>query len=120
MKALRGKRKDSGQKSHTAPPVFLLATSTLGHSHKIPRHSKTPQSQKEVKHDGRFYLDMEFTNGTYYLVDIRVLPTIMSGLVTGLLSGGIHKAISGNGVAGDGLHKYNKCYRVQKLKGNGL
>ena len=52
----------------------------------------------------------------------RVLPTIMSGLATGLLSGGVHKAISGSGVAGDGLylHKHGKCYRVQKMKGNGL
>ena len=33
----------------------------------------------------------------------RVLPTIMSGLPTGLISGGVHKAISGNGAAGDGL-----------------
>ena len=52
----------------------------------------------------------------------RVLPTIMPGLATGLLSGGVHKAISGNGVVGYGLylHKHDKCYRVQKLKGNGL
>ena len=28
----------------------------------------------------------------------RSLPTIMSGLATGLLSGGVHKAISGNGI----------------------
>ena len=50
------------------------------------------------------------------------LPTIMSGLATGLLSGGFHKAIIGTGVVGDGLylHKHDKCYRVQKLKGNGL
>ena len=43
----------------------------------------------------------------------------MSRLATGLLSGGVHKAIS-NGVVGDGLylHKHDKCYRVQKLKGN--
>ena len=32
----------------------------------------------------------------------RVLPTLMSGLATGLLSVGVHKAISGNSV-GDGL-----------------
>ena len=32
----------------------------------------------------------------------RALPTILSGLTTGLLSGGINKAISGKGV-GDGL-----------------
>ena len=40
---------------------------------------------------------------------------------TSLFSGGIQKAISGNGV-GDGLylHKHDKCYRAQKLKGNGL
>ena len=48
----------------------------------------------------------------------RALPTVLSGLATGLLSGGINKAISG----GDGLflHKHDKCYRVQKMKGNGL
>ena len=52
----------------------------------------------------------------------RVLPTILSGLTTGLLSGGINKAISGSGAAGDGLylHKHDKCYREQKCKGNGL
>ena len=40
----------------------------------------------------------------------RALPTILSGLTTGLLSGG------------DGLylHKNDKCYRVQKMKGDGL
>ena len=51
----------------------------------------------------------------------RDLPPILLGLTTGLLSGGINKAISGSGV-GDGLylHKHDKCYRVQKCKGNGL
>ena len=51
----------------------------------------------------------------------RALPTILSGLTTGLLSGGINKAISGKGV-GDGLylHKHDKCYRVPKMKGDGL
>ena len=50
-----------------------------------------------------------------------VLPTILSGLTTGLLLGGINKAISGKGV-GDGLylHKHDKCYRVQKMKADGL
>ena len=43
----------------------------------------------------------------------------MSGLTTGILFGSIHKAINGSG---DGLylHKHDKCYRVQKCKGNGL
>ena len=49
----------------------------------------------------------------------------MSGRATSLLSGGVHKAISGSSVAaaaGDGLylHQHGKCYRIQKLKGNGL
>ena len=42
----------------------------------------------------------------------------MTGLSTGLLSGGINKAISGKGV-GDGLYLH-KCYRVQKMKDDGL
>ena len=51
----------------------------------------------------------------------RALPTILSALTTGLLSGGINKAISGNGVC-DGLylHKHDKCYRVQKMNGDRL
>ena len=51
----------------------------------------------------------------------RALPAILSGLTTGLLYGGINKAISGSGV-GDGLyhHKLDKYYLVQKCKGNGL
>ena len=42
--------------------------------------------------------------------------------LSGLLSGGINKAISVGGAAGDGLHLYRHdiCYRVQKCKGNGL
>ena len=53
----------------------------------------------------------------------RALPTVLSGLPTGLLSGGINKAISGRGAVGGDrlyLHKHDKCYRVQKLKGNDL
>ena len=56
-------------------------------------------------------------------VEGRCAETILSGFTTGLLSGGINKAISGSGGAvGDGLylHKHDKCYRVQKCKGNGL
>ena len=46
----------------------------------------------------------------------RALPTILTGLTTGLLSGGLNKAISGDGLY---LHKHDKCYRVQRCKGNG-
>ena len=43
-----------------------------------------------------------------------------SGLTTGLLSGGINKAISGVVVEMDFLHKHDRCHQVQKCKGNGL
>ena len=45
----------------------------------------------------------------------------MTGLITGLLSAGISKAISGKGL-GDGLylHKNSKCYSVEKTEGDGL
>ena len=50
-----------------------------------------------------------------------------TGVLPGMLASfaaradGINKAISGSGVV-DGLylHKHDKCYRVQKYKGNGL
>ena len=41
----------------------------------------------------------------------------LSGQTTGLLSGGISKAISGDGLY---LHKHDKCYRVKKCKSNDL
>ena len=47
----------------------------------------------------------------------RALPTLLTGLATGLLSGGISKAISGNGLF---LQKHGKCCQVQKCKGDGL
>ena len=50
-------------------------------------------------------------------LDARALPTILAGLTTGLLSGGISKAISEGGLY---LHKHGKCYRVQKCKSSGL
>ena len=53
----------------------------------------------------------------------RSLPIILTGLTTGLLSGGNNKAISGSGASvADGLylHKQDKCYRIQKYIGDGL
>ena len=75
--------------------------------------------------------NVSYTGGFIYMLALiaaraiplvaHALPTILSGLTTGLLLGGINKAISGKGV-GDGLylHKHDKCYRVQKMKGDGL
>ena len=52
----------------------------------------------------------------------HALSTILRGLTTGLLTGGINKAISGSGAVGDGLilHKHGKYYQVQKCKVGGL
>ena len=50
-------------------------------------------------------------------IPLAALHTVLSGLATGLLSGGINKAINGDGLY---LHKHDKCYRVQKCKCNGL
>ena len=80
------------------------------------------QVAKNVSYTGGFITTLVPLLARALPLDARVLPTIMSGLATGLLSGGVHKAISGNGVVADGLylHKHGKCYRVQKLKGDGL
>ena len=80
------------------------------------------QVAKNVSYNGGFLAALAPLIARALPLTARVLPTIMSGLATGLLSGGVHKAIKGNGVVGDGLylHKHDKCYLVQKLKGNGL
>ena len=75
------------------------------------------QVVKNVSYTG-FFLGMLASLGARAIqLAVRSLPTILSGLTTGLLSGGITKATSGDGLY---LHKHDKCYRVQKCKGNGL
>ena len=81
------------------------------------------QVAKNVSYTGGFPAALASLAARAIPLAARVPPTILSGLATGLLSGGINKAISGSGAAvGDGLylHKHDKCYRVQKCKGNGL
>ena len=78
---------------------------------------------KNVSYTGGFLSALASLAARAIPLAARVLPTVMAVLATGQLSGGIHKAISGSGDAvGDGLylHKHDKCYRVQKLIGNGL
>ena len=59
------------------------------------------QVAKNVSYTGGFI--MSLARGLPFVA--RALPTVLSGLATGLLSGGINKAISG----GDGLylHKHD-------------
>ena len=47
----------------------------------------------------------------------KALPTLAKGLATGLVSGAVEKAISGNGLY---LHKSGHCVKVEPVKGNGL
>ena len=76
------------------------------------------QVAKNVRYTGGFVMSLDRA----LPIVARALPTVLSGFAAGLLSGGINKAISGSGAGGDGLylHKHDKCYRVQKMKGNGL
>ena len=79
------------------------------------------QVERNVSYTGGFIGMLASLAARAVPIVARALPTILSGLTTGLLSRGINKAISGKGV-GDGLylHKHDKCYRVQKMKGDGL
>lgn len=75
-------------------------------------------SKKQVKvnaeHRGGFL-------GTLLGVAAKVLPTLLGGLATGLISGGIEKAVSGRGV-GDGLylHKAGHSVKIIPIRGRGL
>ena len=77
------------------------------------------QVAKNVSYTGGFLGMLASLAGRAIPLAARALPTNLLGLSTGLLSGGINKGISGSG---DGLylHKHDKCYRLQKCKGNGL
>ena len=72
-------------------------------------------SKRQVK------ANVEYKGGFLGLLDglaARVLPTLLCGLASGVVSGAIEKAMS----KGDGLylHKQGHCYQVQKTEGNGL
>ena len=75
------------------------------------------QVAKNVSYNGGFLGMLASLAARAIPLAVRALHTILSGLTTGLLSGGISKEISGDGLY---LHKRDKCYQVQKCKGNGL
>ena len=72
---------------------------------------------RNVSYTGRFIGMLPSLAARAIPLIARALPTILSGLTAGLLSGGINKEIRGKG-AGGGLylHKHDKCYRVQKMR----
>ena len=72
---------------------------------------------KNVSSTGRFLGMLASLAAHAIPLAARAVPTILTGLTPGLLSGGIKKAISGDRLY---LQKHDKYYRVQKCKGDGL
>ena len=73
------------------------------------------QIKDNIEHKGGFI-------GTLLAAASKVLPTLLGGLATGLISGGIEKAISGRGVGGNGLylHKSGHCVKIIPIRGRGV
>ena len=80
------------------------------------------QVRANVKHEGGFL-------GTLIGLATKASPTILGGLATGLISGGVEKAITGKGLylaqpsrRGDGLYlsKMGHCLKVTPIRGRGL
>ena len=102
--------------------MFLLTTAQRNRVTRATMMNKSTitikLSKKQVKanaeHRGGFL-------GALLGVASKVLPTILGGLATGLISGGIEKAVSGRGV-GDGLylHKSGHSVKIIPIHGRGL
>ena len=50
----------------------------------------------------------------------RILPTLLGGLATGLVSGAVEKAVSGSGLYLQKRGHGNNAARIQVVKGNGI
>ena len=109
--------------------VLLLTPAQINRLDKAQVEGRRVQSRlsarqvaKNVSYTGGFIGMLTSLAARVINLVAHALPTILSGLTTGLLSGGTNKAISSRGAVGDGLylHKHDKCSRVQKMKGNGL
>ena len=50
----------------------------------------------------------------------RVLPTLLGGLATGLVSGAVEKVVSGSGIYLQKRGSGDNAARIQVVKGNGL
>ena len=71
------------------------------------------QVEANLKHEGGFL-------GMLAALAARVLPTLLGGLATGLVSGGVKKAVSGSGLYLQKREHGNNAARIQLVKGNGL
>ena len=70
----------------------------------------TRQVRANIKYEGGFLSVLAGLTG-------RVLPTVLAGVSSGLLSGLVEKAVSGNGLY---LQKGGYCYKTEPVEGNGL
>ena len=77
---------------------------------KLMIHLSSKQVKANVQHSGGF---LRMLAG----LAAKALPVLLGGLTSGLISGGIEKAIGGNGLY---LHKSGHCVKVEPVKGNGL
>ena len=101
--------------------VLLLTPAQINRLDKAQLQGKRIQMARNVSYTGGIIGMLASLTARAIPQVARALPTILLGLTTGLLAGEFNKAINGKGV-GDGLylHKHDKCYRVQKMKGDGL
>ena len=91
--------------------VLLLTPAQINRLDRAQAEGRRVQIRKSAKHVAK---NASYTGGFLGMLAslttraiplaARALPTILSGLKTDLLSGGINKAISGSGVVGDGLY----------------
>ena len=77
---------------------------------KLMIHLSKKRVKANIKHSGSFL-------GMLAGLAAKALPVILGGLATGLISGGVEKAIGGNGLY---LHKSGHCVKVEPVKGSGL
>jgi hypothetical protein len=68
------------------------------------------QVQANIKYEGGFL-------GMLAALAARALPTLLTGLAAGLVSGAVEKAVGGSGLY---LQKKGQCANVQFVKGGGL
>ena len=112
-------------KSNTGKGKQTILLTTL-QKHKLERSAligkenvciklSAKQIEANLKHSGGF---LSVLAG----LAARALPTLLGGLATGLISGGIERAIAGSAKSGNGLylHKSGHCVKVKPISGNGL
>ena len=85
---------------------------------KLMIHLSKKQVKANVQHRGGFLgMLAGLAAKALPMLASKVLPSLLGGLATGLVSGAVEKAVVGDGLY---LHKNNRCYQVRTIKGDGL